>query len=76
MRDLENLGQLLVLLPILALIADTVALVACIPAISSFPRFSEVEETVSRSFTKLPCSGDLENPGPLPVSQALEGTDD
>ena len=36
----------------------------------------EVEESVSRSFTKLPCSDDLENPGQLPVSQVLEGTDD
>ena len=36
LRDLENLGQLPVLLPILALIADTAALVACICVISSF----------------------------------------
>ena len=40
LRDLENLGQLPVLLPIVALIADTVALVACISAISSFFMFS------------------------------------
>ena len=36
----------------------------------------EVEESVSRRFKKLPCSGDLENPGQLPVLQALDGTDD
>ena len=40
LRDLENLGQLPVLLPIFALIADTVALVACISAISSIFMFS------------------------------------
>ena len=26
--------------------------------------------------TKLPCLGDLENPGQLPVQEVLEGTDD
>ena len=31
----------------------------------------EVNESISRSFTKLPESGDLENPGPLPVSEVL-----
>ena len=36
----------------------------------------EVEESISDSFTKLLCSSDLENPGQLPVSQVLEGTDD
>ena len=40
------------------------------------PYIFEVEESISRKFTKLPCSGDLENPGQLPVSQVLEGTDD
>ena len=36
----------------------------------------EVKESISGSFTKLPCSGDLENPGQLPILQVLEGTDD
>ena len=36
----------------------------------------EVEESISRSFTQLLCSGDLENPGQLPVSLVLEGTED
>ena len=41
----------------------------------SIPYVFEVKESISRSFTKLPCSGDLENPGQLPVLQELEGTD-
>ena len=36
----------------------------------------EVKESISRRFTKLPCSSDLENPGQLPVLWVLEGTDD
>ena len=36
----------------------------------------EVKESIFCSFTKLPFSGDLENPGQLPVLQVLEGTDD
>ena len=36
----------------------------------------EVKESIFGSFTKLPCLGDLENPGKLPVLQVLEGTDD
>ena len=39
------------------------------------PYIFGVKESVSRSFTKLPCLGDLENPGQLPVWQVLEGTD-
>ena len=35
----------------------------------------KVNESISRSFTKLPESGDLKNPGQLPVLQELEGTD-
>ena len=34
-----------------------------------------VKESISRCFKKLPCSGDLENPGQLPDLQKLEGTD-
>ena len=33
------------------------------------PYVFEVEESISPSFTKLQCSGDLENPGQLPVSK-------
>ena len=36
----------------------------------------EVKESIFRSFTKLLCSGKLENPDQLPVSQVLKGTDD
>ena len=37
------------------------------------PYVFEVKESISRSFTKLPCSGDLENPSQLPVSEVLQG---
>ena len=40
------------------------------------PYVFEVKESISRSFTKLPCLDDLENSGQLPVLQVLEGTDD
>ena len=36
----------------------------------------EVKESISDIPTELPCSGDLENPGQLPVQEVLEGTDD
>ena len=37
---------------------------------------SEVKKSISGSFSKLSCSGDLEiNPGQLPVLHVLEGTD-
>ena len=35
------------------------------------PCVFEVKESISRSSTKLPCSGELENPGQLPVSEVL-----
>ena len=35
----------------------------------------DVNKSVLRSFTRPLCSGDLENPGQLPVLQELEGTD-
>ena len=76
-RDLDILGQHPVLLPIFALIADTVALVAFISAISTFFMFSRSRNpflAVSRSY--VPCLSDLENPGQLPVLQVLKGTDD
>ena len=34
----------------------------------------EVKESISRSFTKLTCSGDLKNLGQFPVLHILEGT--
>ena len=40
------------------------------------PYVFEVKEVISGSFTKLPCLSDLEQPGQLPVSPVLEGTDD
>ena len=52
-RDLEILGQLPVLLPIFALIADIVALVAFISAISTFFMFSRLRNpflAVSQSY--------------------------
>ena len=36
----------------------------------------KAKETISRKFTKPPCSDALENPGPLPVLQVFKGTDD
>ena len=75
-HDLENLGQLPVLLPILALIANTVALVCMYFCYFIILHVIKVEESIFHSFTKLSCSGNLGNPGQLPVSQVLEGTDD
>ena len=40
------------------------------------PHVFEVKESIFHRFTELPCLGDLENPGQLPVSQVLQGTDD
>ena len=36
----------------------------------------EVKESISDIPIELPCLGDLENPGQLPVQEVLEGTDD
>ena len=41
----------------------------------SIPYVFHVKESIFRSITKLPCSGDLKNPGQLPVLQKLEGTE-
>ena len=40
------------------------------------PYVFKVKESISCSFTKLPCLGDLENPGQLSVQPVVEGTDD
>ena len=53
LHDLENQDQLPVLLPILELIADTVALVACFSAISTVFMFSRLRNSflaVSQSY--------------------------
>ena len=34
------------------------------------------KEFIFDIITELPCLGDLENPGQLPVQEVLEGTDD
>ena len=36
----------------------------------------EVKKSISNIPTELPCSGDLKNPGQLPVQEVLRGTDD
>ena len=36
----------------------------------------EVKKSIADIPTELPCSGDLENLGQLPVQEVLEGTDD
>ena len=36
----------------------------------------EVKESIADIPNELLCSGDLENPGQLPVQEVLEGTDD
>ena len=38
--------------------------------------FFKVKESIADIPTELPCSGDLKNPGQLPVLEVLEGTDD
>ena len=40
------------------------------------PYIFEIEESISHSFAKLLCSGDLKNLSQLPVSQVLDGIDD
>ena len=36
----------------------------------------DIKESIANIFTELPCLGDLENPGRLPVQQVLAGTGD
>ena len=40
------------------------------------PDIFEFNESVSRSYTKIQCSGDLKNLNQLPVLHVLEGTSD
>ena len=63
--DLEIPGQL----PVLQELEGTDGWVLWIFVNSLFPTFSRSRNLFSRSFTKLPCSGDLENPCQLPVSE-------
>ena len=70
--NLENKSQL----PVLQELEGTDVWVLWIFVISSFPKFSRSNNPISRCFTKLPCSGDLENLGQLPVSEVLQGTVD
>ena len=56
-RDLENLGQLMVLLPILAFIADAVDVVACIYVISSLCMFSRSRNLFCLQFHGATMSG-------------------
>ena len=65
--DLENPSQL----PVLLELEGTDGWVLWIFVISSFPTVSKSMNLISRSFTKLPESGDLKNPGQLPVSGVL-----
>ena len=44
--------------------------------ISSVFMFSRSRKSIADIPTELPCSGDRENPGQLPVQEVLEGTDD
>ena len=69
---LKNPGQL----PVLQVLEGSNDWVSWIFVISSISYVFKIKKTISRKFTKLPCSGDLENPGQLPVLQVLEGTDD
>ena len=68
-------------LPVLQVLKGTDDWVLLIFVIMDFHNFffsyvCEVKESISDSFSKLPCSSDLENPGQLPVLHVLEGTDD
>ena len=75
--DIENPGQL----PVLQVLKGTDDWVLWIFVIMDFHNFFiyyvfEVKESISGSFSKLPCLGHHENPGKLPVLHVLEGTDD
>ena len=77
--DLENPDQLPVkevfegILMIMSQILSTFS----VSSHNLFERYVfEVKKSISDISTELPCSGDLENPGQLPVQGVLEGTDD
>ena len=72
MGDLENPGQL----PVSHVLEGTDDWVFMDFHNFFIPYIFEAKESISRSFTKLLCLGDLESSGQLPVSQVLEGTDD
>ena len=63
---------------ILVVSKSKILLIAVIRLFMDFHNFFisyvfEVKESISGSFSKLSCSGDLENPGQLPVLHVLEG---
>ena len=70
--DVENPSQL----PVLLELEGTDVWVLWIFVISFISYIFKVNESISRSFTKLPESGDLKHPGQLPVSEVLKGTVD
>ena len=65
--DVENPGQL----PVLQELEGINDWVLWIFVISFFLAFSRFNKSISRSFTMLPCSCDLEHPGQLPVSEVF-----
>ena len=70
--DLENPGQL----PVQEVLEGTDDSVLSIFEISSVFMFPRSRNPLLTFPTELPCSGDLENPGQLPVQEVFEGTDD
>ena len=70
--DLENPSQL----PVLLELEGTDGWVLWIFRNFFISYVFKVNESISRSFTNLPESGDLKNPGQLPVSEVLKGTVD
>ena len=70
--DLENPGQL----PVSEVLKSTDDRVLWIFEISSFSTFSRSRSPFFCSFTRLLCSGNLENTDQFPVLQVLEGTGD
>ena len=70
--NLKNPDQL----PVLQVLEGTGDWVLWIFVISPFPTFFKVTKSISRSLTKLPYSGYIENSGQLPVQQVLGGTGD
>ena len=69
---LKNPGQQ----PVLQVLEGTDDLVSWIFVIPFFFYVLKVNASIFHSFTNLACSDDFENPGRLPVSQVLDGTDD
>ena len=73
LRDLENLEQLPVLLPILAFNRGYCGFGCIYFCYFVILDFFDVKESIFVSFTKLPCLGDLINPNQLPVFAGARG---